>query len=175
MPGIPAGGDGVTATLSDLHESYMLAREAQDVRAEAYSQGHCEELDRFYGRGEHREDPIEQPVTWKTWIKSAAGERAAWEESCEQLLREVGPEPAERIGELDIDPIAPADRSEWARITVREVARPETMAEDAFRMSGAELAILVQRGDRVAAAEVDRRLARRAVKAGRVRKAGWAK
>lgn len=148
-----------SAIASDLHESYMLARHAQELRADEYAHGYQAETDRFYGRGEYRGDAIEEPITWQTWLRSAGGEQAAWIDQCAELDREVGPVPDDEpaIEPWDLEP-APYDEP---TIPARPAA---TSATDAFRMSGAELGARAARGDTGARAEIMRRATRRAAK-----------
>jgi hypothetical protein len=44
-----------------LVDGYRLAREAQDLRAEAYSNGHATELAEFYRS-------VEPPLTFRVWL-----------------------------------------------------------------------------------------------------------
>lgn len=142
---------------TDLHTSYLLAREAQDARCEAATMGYPAEIAEYYGRGEYAGSGTEQRVTWKTWLQSAAGEERAWRETCAAVDAEVGQPPTddELIQPWDLDP-APWDDT--------PAQAPATDPATAFRMTGRRLAILAAAGDAGAAAEITRRAARRATK-----------
>lgn len=156
-------------------EDYRLAREAQMQRFDDYVGGGLDRTDTgsteyraYFGVGEYAGSGVEERLTYRAWLHGSREPQQTateWLAEHPEIADAFEPEPSS----WDIDPIDPADRADYLRmITVVEVEQTAEVtavtALAAFRMSGAELATLAQAGDGVAAAEIARRVARRAAK-----------